>query len=166
MISNDDPKLLSLENTLVAHNLPGQVISDFVVTVSNASSEFLGLNVAEQEFKTSILDAPAISSLNGQYYVIAFPLDAPIDYRTIVTHEIHHAQFYLSPPLRQAVSEFWNSEISAEDRALMRSILGNVYNRQNEALMIDEFQAYMLQEDAEHALLSQFVGKFKSALIQ
>lgn len=112
LIANDDFELLSLEKMLVAHNLPGQVISDFVDSASKASSELLKLNTAEAEFKTSIMDLPSISSMNGQYYVIAFPADSPVDYRTIVTHEIHHAQFYLDPVLGKTVTEFWNSAIS------------------------------------------------------
>ncbi|MCQ4632468.1 hypothetical protein GB927_020650 [Shinella sp. CPCC 100929] len=69
-----------------------------------------------------------------------------------VTHEILHARYYLSPAYRSVVTKFWNENVIPDDRDKIRVFLANTYNfdgPEGEALLINEFQAYTLEEGAD-----------------
>lgn len=163
-LSNENSVLKRLEETIAGHNLPGGVISNYFVAADHQSPADC-LNVEERGFEKGFIESPEISALAGRYYLIAFSANSVLDYRVVVNHEIHHAQYYLHPELKAAINDFWKNQVTEEDKGVIREMLGTVYNEQNEDLMIDEFQAYILQEDAEHAMLAHFVESYRARLI-
>ena len=60
-------------------------------------------------------------------------------------HELLHARYFASESYRQAVGDFWRETLSEEQRGLIRREFGTQFNARNEDLMINEFQAYLLQ---------------------
>ncbi|MDO9415537.1 hypothetical protein [Pararhizobium sp.] len=69
-----------------------------------------------------------------------------------VTHEILHARYYLSPAYRSVVTKFWKKNVAPDDRDKIRKFLADTYNfegPEGETLLMNEFQAYTLEEDAD-----------------
>lgn len=60
-------------------------------------------------------------------------------------HEILHAEFFLNPRYQAAVKEFWEYELSEDDRNLIRQSLSPTYDINDEILLLNEFQAYTLE---------------------
>jgi hypothetical protein len=83
----------------------------------------------------------------------------------VLTHEIHHAQFALTPGYREVVQQFWNNKILKKDQVAIREKLGRVYNL-NQDILLDEFQAYLIQEAADQDMLRAFVDDYQSGLLK
>lgn len=60
-------------------------------------------------------------------------------------HELLHARYFSSAEYRQAVSDFWHDSLTEDQRAQIRREFSAQFNPRNEDLMINEFQAYVLQ---------------------
>lgn len=68
--------------------------------------------------------------------------------RLILQHELLHATFYADEEFRKAVEEVWFA-LSAQERLGWRAMLGHLtYDPENEYVMINEFQAYLLAKTA------------------
>lgn len=68
--------------------------------------------------------------------------------RLLLSHEAMHGVFYEEPAFREAVVGYWNSELTEREREYWRSFFGWAgYSPDDEYLMINEFQAYLLQQD-------------------
>ncbi|MGE4278075.1 MAG: hypothetical protein AB7G62_00715 [Magnetospirillum sp.] len=61
-----------------------------------------------------------------------------------IAHELHHARYFSDTGYRTAIAEFWNEQLSEAERDKARAQLGTLYDSQNEDLIINEFQAYVL----------------------
>jgi hypothetical protein len=69
----------------------------------------------------------------------------------VVSHEILHARYFLNPLYRAKVAQFWKTKVSAQDRKAITKIIGGIYNltgQNGNDLLLNEFQAYTLQEAA------------------
>lgn len=83
--------------------------------------------------------------------------------RTILTHELAHAEYYTNPLYANYCRQFWNTVMTEEQRAAMRKFLsGSSYNPANEEMMINENQAYLLYTPDPRAFSAKLVG-FKDA---
>jgi len=60
-------------------------------------------------------------------------------------HELLHARYFSSAEYRQAVADFWHDSLNEEQRTQVRREFSSQFNPRNEDLMINEFQAYLLQ---------------------
>src|SRR6185369_16640237 len=66
----------------------------------------------------------------------------------LFTHEAFHGLYFTSPEFREGVAEAWNS-LSEGAKSAFRSFLAlSQYDPLDEALMVNEFQAYVLQRPA------------------
>ncbi|WP_126443833.1 hypothetical protein [Sulfuricystis multivorans] len=65
--------------------------------------------------------------------------------RTILMHELSHAEYYTNPLYRDWCQKFWHETLSKRQRAALRTFLTQSgYDPDNEELMINEAQAYLL----------------------
>lgn len=81
----------------------------------------------------------------------------------IVSHELLHARFFLNEKYRIVVDKFWREEVSDQDRLEIKRILGEVYNLKNEngyLLLLNEFQAYLLEETSNDNILGSMAVKY------
>lgn len=79
--------------------------------------------------------------------------------QTILMHEISHAEFYTNPLYRAWCRKFWREVLSERQRAAWRSFLvRSGYDANNEELMINETQAYLLHTSDPRAFSAQAVG--------
>jgi len=93
----------------------------------------------ERAFLLEVL--PRLETELGATSVIA----APWGNLEIIEHELLHAQYFSDDAYRNAIGEFWHRSLNVRQRNAFRSHLHGLYDSANEDLMINEFQAYMLQ---------------------
>jgi hypothetical protein len=82
----------------------------------------------------------------------------------VLTHELVHAQYVTQPEFRDVVEQFWHEQVSEEDKADVRDALSASYDVSNEELVMNEFQAYLLQRGNEDRELKAFVAKYEQPL--
>ncbi len=64
---------------------------------------------------------------------------------TMLHHELAHGQFFSDPQYALYVKRFWLTAMSETDRVAVRHFLGSMdYDTDNEELMYNEMQAYMM----------------------
>ena len=65
--------------------------------------------------------------------------------KTILSHELGHGEFFTNPDYARYCQDFWYQQLSAAQRAAFSRFLSSVqhYDGGNEALLINEFQAYL-----------------------
>lgn len=80
------------------------------------------------------------------------------------SHEVLHAVFYSQPHYREVIENFW-SQLSEKEKQSIREQFVD-YDSQNEELMMNEFQAYLLQRYPQEGLLKKSFKKYRPALLQ
>lgn len=79
--------------------------------------------------------------------------------RTILTHEISHAEYYTNPLYAAYCRRFWNGVMTEQQRAAFRRFLAQEsYNPDNEEMMINEMQAYLMYTPDPRAFNPRLVG--------
>lgn len=87
------------------------------------------------------------------FIVLAYSQDRS-DWRETLAHEIHHAQFFLSQAYRDAVDLVWrdlNRKGSGgqNQKDLIEPFMQQRYDLKDDYLIKNEFQAYLLDQDAD-----------------
>jgi hypothetical protein len=163
LIENQNPLLAYYSPLIDGQNLPGNVIADYFKAAQALNDPKRSLNSFEKEFFSGFVMNPEIVARNNSYYVIAISNETKKK-GSILSHELNHARYSLSALRKQIIDEFWQKDVSAPDKIRIRRILGRIYNAHNESTMIDEFQAYLLQDDAGSDLMADFLTKYRRNL--
>jgi hypothetical protein len=91
----------------------------------------------EMAVVTLVQPEPAGSSAGGT-------VDAALR-DTMLHHEVSHGEFFTNPAYRAHCERFWRERLSDAERALFRSFLASYgYDPDDETLMINEMQAYLM----------------------
>lgn len=106
-----------------------------------------GLNAEQDYFRQVVL--PQLRHSLGARAVIATGWGN----QSTLEHELLHARYFSDPAYVAAVTEFWQDRISAPDRDRFRAELAVKYNGSDQDLIINEFQAYVLQSNPSNWLL-------------
>ncbi len=126
---------------------------------AKAQSEGFPLNRSEVELRDRLVAAGILvatadrSWAPGTGALVGISLESPPALRaTFLVHESFHGLYYTSKEFRDGVARAWDG-LSEGARARFRSFLAHFsaesqYDAANEALMINEFQAYLLQRSA------------------
>ncbi len=164
LIKDTDPVLKDLLQIADGHNLPGSVILSFYDRLRAEMDHNLYAESSETHFWKVFLSHPLVRSFNENFYVIAVSAQQTSNYREILSHEVHHAQYFLDKMYSTVVNSFWTTQVSVDDRKAIASILGAIYSSESEATMIDEFQAYLLELDGDEGILGIFSRKCAEGL--
>jgi hypothetical protein len=164
VMSHGDPVLRNYKKLVAGHNLPGPAVSRFYSRLLIEKNSDLGLNEFEGAFHNDFLQNPAVKALGDQFYLIGLSIQNMKTYQSVVTHEIFHALYFLNPDYRETVRRFWSESISEKDRTQITEVIGQAYNTENLELVIDEFQAYLLQSGAHQDRMKLFVERYQAAL--
>ncbi len=79
--------------------------------------------------------------------------------RTILRHELSHGEFFTNKEYRDYVMWFWHNEMTEEERGFFRDFLSKSdYNPQDDVLMANEMQAYLMHTDNERAFNPEMLG--------
>lgn len=143
-------------------NLSGKALKAFFA-LAFSSNELL--NQEELVFYHTLLKPLLDKHPDGDFFllganVVGFALDT-------FGHEINHGLFSSSEIYRGIVINFWKNVVTAEDRTTIAKILSDIYNPDDETLLIDEFQAYLLQPKVpvpQSDRLATFVAKYYGRL--
>lgn len=111
------------------------------------------------------------------FYVIALAVQAPTStatYFDVLSHEVLHALYRLNPEYEAVVRRFWRNQLSPHEQVAFILSLGDAYALDMPDVILDEFQAYILQLNSEAGGYGQlrnyanidFVRRFKRPLLR
>lgn len=137
-----------------AHNYRPEGLAPFFTEAEAGGFE---LNAEEQELR-GILLANGIIRRTGSGYepgeggILSISQQSyPLLRELLITHEAYHGLFYEEAGFREDVAAVWNG-LSDAERSYWRGLLSYMtYDPADEYLMINEFQAYVLQQPLERA---------------
>lgn len=87
------------------------------------------------------------------------PPVSPLARKTILSHEISHAEFYTNPAYASYCRHFWRSTLTEAQRKAFRKFLSlSSYNPDNEEMMINESQAYLMYTPDPRAFNAAMLG--------
>ncbi|MFP4431351.1 MAG: hypothetical protein ACLFPV_08890 [Spirochaetaceae bacterium] len=140
-----------------AHNYAPEGLAGFFSAASDISPEEEALKLlALEEGIILRAEEPAGGTSDDDYLAGAGGIlsvsqeSNPILRRLLLTHEATHGVFYSEPAFVDAVWEVWNAQ-SPEFRDAWRLFLSSMtYDPADEYLMVNEFQAYLLQQPIEN----------------
>ncbi len=119
-----------------------------------AAQQNFPLNQAELELRGRLANAGIIVENAGRWQagtgaLVGVSAESPPALRAVLfVHEAFHGLYYTSQQFRDAVLQAWQA-MSEDARAAFRGFLSlSRYDPSNEALMVNEFQAYTLQRRA------------------
>ncbi len=165
LISNIDPKVDAYKKMIGGHTLTSDDISLFGHAASIIADSQKKLNSLEADFFATIISNIHASKPDAKYAVIAFANESE-NTELIVRHEISHTKYYLEPNYKEVVMNFWKNSVSDSDKDEIRSILGKTYNAEDDNIIIDEFQAYLMQGEGRVNQLEKFIPKYKLQLLR
>jgi hypothetical protein len=124
--------------------------SDLARFFANADRDKVRLRPEEQSLR-ALLVARGILAPGAVGAIITLPplsVDPPVDAAaraTILRHELSHGLYFTDPAYAAYTKDFWEAQLSADQRALFRAFLGREgYDTGNEDLMRNEMQAYLV----------------------
>ncbi|KOR29281.1 hypothetical protein TI03_02700 [Achromatium sp. WMS1] len=133
-------------------------ISDLVVFFNYANDDNIQLNAEELALRQHLLTRRLIKFHDGFYqarFSEAIVLSIPqiddvlgvdsVARSTILSHEMSHGEYATDSKYREFCRNFWHSVMTEQQRTAFRDFLkANDYNPNNEELMINETQAYLM----------------------
>ena len=100
----------------------------------------------------------------------ATPIDETIDAvrrASVLRHEVSHGRFYTSPVYREHCIRLWQEMLTERQRENIRSYLAGIgYDRQNEELMLNEAQAFLMNTADVRAFNAEGVGMTEEELAE
>lgn len=164
VVAQNDYTFRSYLNEIGGHDLKRQDLLRFYEAAQKACvKEKNCFNKQESElFENFIL--PEIKK-NPNFVIITYAIESTMDYEGIVTHEILHAQYFLNPEFQKVTNQYWDTRVSESDKRAIRRLLSKNYDSSDELLMKNEFQAYILQFDAENFWMKDYLSKYRAGLL-
>ena len=151
------------------------LVSELVVFFNLADMGNVRLNPEEIALRQTLLDSRWIVERTGFFQAVkpqavilsipqessggGGPLVSALARKTILMHEISHAAYYTDPLYANYCRHFWRNVLSDEQRTAFRKFLSSSsYNPDNEEMMINETQAYLLYTPDQRAFNARLVG--------
>ena len=148
---------------VLGHNIPSDELKGFWDALGKSCAPSQSCTFPEEvELFERVLIPMSFKS--PQFIAITYAFDA--EWSMALSHELKHAQYFLNPKYRETTDRFWNETVSEIDRERIRTLLGQYYNRKDEAVLRNEFQAFLLEMRASENTLKDFVPLYRDKLIQ
>lgn len=152
------------------HDYQGAELSRFY-----ALARAQGLQLSAQELRLQRELLAAAASPEGDGYpaaLISFtaiqpddpatPVDETVDAErraSVLRHEASHGRFYTRPVYREHCRRFWREVLTEPQRERVRTYLASIgYDRNDEELMLNEAQAFMMNTADERAFPPEVIG--------
>lgn len=139
-----DPQRVAPPHAIRGADLPVRAYLAFAAAAGAACAggrAAVCLTPAERVILTDLI-APLAADGPGRVVLVAGA--GPGAWATL-SHEWLHGLFFADPGYRRAVFAYWNQRLTAGERAAVVTILGRIYNRFDLSLLVNEFQAHVLQ---------------------
>ena len=135
------------------HDLRGADLIAFDADWSAARSSFEPVTeddyVAKLDLERHFWDTFLRPLLAKKPDLVLLAVAAGTDVEGTLSHEILHAQYFRSAPMREVVARYWKKEVGEADKKAIRERLAKGYAvTDDEALLLNEFQAYVLMHRA------------------
>jgi len=165
VVSQRDPQFRRYQRMIGGHDLKAADLKRFHEAVTEKCRTDADYCPNAQE--TALFDSfiLPIAAQQPDMVVITYALESSMRYDEVVTHEILHAQYFLDAAFRQVVDTYWATSVPAAEKEAIKSALSEHYDRTDDLLMKNEFQAYMLMAGADMNLLSRYVGRHREPLM-
>lgn len=149
------------------------LVSELVVFFNLAEHNNIALNEEERRLRSLLFERGLIRERNGflqavrpNAVILSIPQQSdgepPVDAearRTILTHELSHAEYYTNPAYRDWCRKFWREILTERQREKLRAFLTRSgYDPGNEELMINEAQAYLSFTPDPRAFSAKMAG--------
>jgi len=151
------------------------LVADLVIFFNLAEHRGIALNEEEKRLQAFLLDRGLMRERYGFLQAVrpnAVILSIPQEHqgdgepsvdaaarRTILMHELAHAEYYSNPDYRRWCRRFWRELMNENQREAFRAFLARSgYDRENEELMINEAQAYLSFTPDTRAFSAKLLG--------
>ncbi len=152
------------------------LVSELVIFFNLADMGGIQLNAQEVALRKKLIDYRLIVERTGFFQAIkphAVILSIPqettaktggpqvsaLARKTILMHEISHAEYYTNRLYANYCRNFWRNVMTESQRTAFRSFLSkSSYNLDNEEMMVNETQAYLLYTPDPRAFNARLVG--------
>jgi len=167
LLSTNDKNFLSSIRQTLGHDLRGVALVDFYTTLKRQCEQrpkdgFCPTPQESELFERVIV--PGVRQSRDFIVVVAAHLGRG-NFVGTFSHEVLHAQYFNDANYQKLIDEFWSKELSRKEKDIIREALSVAYDKSDEFLMKNEFQAYILEAGANSALLSKLVPKFRPRLM-
>jgi len=165
----NDRSLESMKSKIGGHDLKGVDLLRFDhASTAACSAGGKDVNVCNNSYEEDVfinLIRPETQK-SSKFVLITFASQSNMDWREVVTHEILHAQYFNDARFQEIADRFWDKDMTEPERESVRNALERYYDKSDELLMKNEFQAYMLMAGAEYNQLASFVPKYRARLLK
>lgn len=152
------------------------LVAELVVFFNLADMGGIQLTAQELALRQLLVDRRLMAVRNGFYQavtpqavILSIPQESsggpgnpPVSAlarRTILMHEISHAEFYTNTLYANYCRQFWRNVMMEDQRTAFRKFLSrSSYNPEHEEMMINETQAYLLYTPDSRAFNAKLVG--------
>lgn len=167
LLSTNEKNFLASVRQTLGHDLRGVALVEFYETLKrkcdqNSRSGFCPTPQESELFERIIV--PSVLR-NKDFIIVAAAHLGRGNFVGTFSHEVLHAQYFNEEKYRKVVDEFWDRELSEKEKTIIRDALSVAYDKSDEFLIKNEFQAYILEAGASTALLSKLVPSFRSRLM-
>ena len=167
LLSTNEKNFLASVRQTLGHDLRGAALADFYEKLKQKCEQqpqggFCPTPQESEIFERIIL--PGVQKSKDFIIVIAAHLGRG-NFVGTFSHEVLHAQYFNDETYQKAIDAFWTKELSEKDKAIIRDALSTAYDKSDEFLMKNEFQAYTLEAGASNAMLSKFLPRFRARLL-
>lgn len=166
LISTQDPSISAHLDVIGGHDLTSEELSQFYSKAKQRCA--LGqkdycLTDREHYFYQQVIQP--LETRSQSFVLISFSIQSTSTPEQIVSHEFVHALYFLNSHYRERIRSFWQSQMTQAQRDAIKSKLNTIgYNAADNALMENEFQAYMLMQHAEESILEEFLPQYREKL--
>ncbi len=163
LASTDSAVYQNIVTHALGHDIPSKALLGFWSDLEHSCQEKRLCPTPEEKdlFQEIILP---VSHKESQFVVISYSIDT--EWYVTLSHEMMHAQYFLDPTYQKTVDQFWSETVTAAARKEITEILAAQYNKEDEFVIRNEFQAFILQHSALQAQLHQYVPLYRDKLIQ
>lgn len=152
------------------------MVAELVVFFNLAELANIQLTAQELALRQHLIDRRLMTYRMGFYQalvpkavILSIPQESPgspgnppvteLARRTILTHEISHAEYYTNPLYAKYCRHFWRNVMTEDQRTAFRNFLAkSSYNPNNEEMMVNEGQAYLVYTPDPRAFNSKLLG--------
>ena len=155
LLKESDWTLKNYKKLVAGHNLPGDVVRKFYR--SAMQNPDITLNTMEAQFYSALMSQPQLKNEDTPFYIVGLSVQSTKPQQSVLSHEIYHAQYLLTKNYKSVVDRYWKETVTDDDKDKIRAVLGRAYNTED-YIIVDEFQAYLLQDNADKDMLKDFLS--------
>lgn len=170
IIGFNDPGFRAALLQINGYDLKGSDLIRFYNAVNTKCKESKLEDICPNHFERKLFEEKLLpwATVKPNYVLITFARFNGENWYIALLHEIMHAQYFQVKKYQEIVNNYWNHRVSEKEKAQIRLALSIAYDPKDELLMINEFQAYLLQTGADqpNSLLHKFVPRHRQPLMK